>query len=213
MKKIIDLNTWERKDHYQFFMQLDIPQYSVQLNLAVKPLYDYVKKEKLSFYHTFMHTVLKVVNRQENFKYRIENDDVVYYDVIHASFTDRIENTKLFKYVFNLYQEDLKSFTNAGKDKSIRQGSQFLNEEEENRNDVIYFSTMPTLFFTAATQAMNINKKDAIPKMGWGQFREIDQKLVIPFNLVVNHAFVDGIHVEEFLADLQAEINRFNQVS
>jgi chloramphenicol O-acetyltransferase len=156
-----------------------------------------------------MHTVLKVLNRHDNFKYRIVDDEIIYFDNIHASFTDRISNTKKFKYVFNEYNNDLKTFINNGKEKSLKQGDNFFFINEEERVDVVYFSTLPTVFFTAITQAMNVNKKDAIPKIGWGQFKAINNEIIIPFNLVVNHAFIDGIHVEEFLADLQAEINKF----
>ena len=53
---------------------------------------------------------------------------------------------------------------------------------------------------------MNLKKEDAVPRVSWGKFYPSGEKVLIPFNIQVNHMFVDGIHVGRFFEFLHEEI-------
>jgi chloramphenicol O-acetyltransferase type A len=90
MKKI-NLSTWNRKDTYLFFKDFDYPKFSITVDLDITSFYKHIKKTELSFYLSMIHLVTGEMNKIENFRYRIDQDDVYLIDVMHPSFTDSIK--------------------------------------------------------------------------------------------------------------------------
>ena len=100
----IDLNTWNRKEHFHFFNTFENPYFAVTIPFNVTKAYEFSKKNKLSFFGKYLHDCMKAINAVENFKYRIIEDEVVLYNTIHASATlMRDDNTFGFSFIhFNL---------------------------------------------------------------------------------------------------------------
>jgi len=207
MKKI-ELSTWDRKEHYLFFRALDVPQYDMTFQIDITPLYKYVKTSQISFYFTMMHTVMKTINTIDAFKYRIIDNEVYMCDVMHPSFTDKMSNSTLFKMVMTQMEDDLAEFIkNARKNSDLQ--STLIDPEKEKRPDLIYVTSFPWASYIAATNAVNIDPTDAIPRVSWGAYYEENTKIKIPFTLRVHHGFIDGYHVGIFLEKLQVNINKF----
>ena len=203
--KIINLETWERKAHYKFFKELDVPQYDMTFQIDITPLYHFVKKEGVSFYLTMVHTVMKTINEIEAFKYRIVDDQVVFFDQTHPSFTDVMAGSHLFKMVSTNMMEDLKDFLVQAKSDSALQTT-MIDEKKEKAPDLVYITSFPWGSYTSATNAVNIDPSDAIPRMSWGKYYTQGNQIMIPFNLRVHHGFVDGFHVGVFLEKLQVNM-------
>lgn len=206
MKKI-DLNQWERKEHYLFFSSLDIPQYSITFDVDISHLYQFVKDKSLSFYFTFMFCVMKTVNQIDAFKYRVINHEIYLFDVVHPSFTDMMENSNLFKIVNSKMHFDLLKFIEISKKASLDQKTYF-DLEKGSAIDQVYITSLPWGSFTSLHNAGNVDKNDAIPRISWGKFRTVDHKLVMPIALKVHHGFVDGYHLKLFLETLDSVMNQ-----
>lgn len=194
MKKI-DLKKWKRTEVFEFFKAYELPRYQVTVDIDVTNLYTYVKINQLSFYFSMMWIVLHELNQIENFKYRIENDEVIYYDIIHSSFTDMIKNSDQFKIVNTQYHEDIDKFIKDAKEKSEQQKDQFINYDEEIRQDLAYITVFPWFAYSQITNATQLDPKDAIPRIVWGKYKHINDKLIMPMTIEVHHGFVDGYHV------------------
>lgn len=205
MKKI-DMNHWERKEVYDFFKSYEIPRYQVTVDIDVTNLYKYVKERNFSFYLSMMWIVMSELNQIENFKYRIENDEVVYYDKIHPSFTDMIENSNQFKIVNTIFDEDIEKFIKSAKSKSKSQKNIFINYDDEIRQDLVYVTVFPWATYTHVTQAIQLNAKDAIPRIIWGKYRSINDKLMMPLTIEAHHSFVDGYHVGVLINKIEKKI-------
>jgi chloramphenicol O-acetyltransferase type A len=204
----IDRSTWNRKEHFDFFMKLDIPQYIMTFEMDVTPLVSYVKAHHQSFYFSMIHTVMKTANQIENFKYRIIDGEVYLMNVIHPSFTDMIEGSDLFKFVSANYHEDLDAFIEHAKNVSNTQKA-FIDLKEEQRHDLVYITTFPWATYTQGTNAMNIDKTDAIPRISWGRFQCRDGQCKMPLTLTLHHGFIDGHHVHLYLEKLKENILSF----
>lgn len=87
MKQKLDLETWNRKEHYNFFKQFEEPYYGVNVNIDVTAAYKFVKENGLSFFLYTMYQSLAASQVIEPFRYRIEGDDVVIYDRIDGEST------------------------------------------------------------------------------------------------------------------------------
>ena len=205
MRKI-DIEKWNRKNTYNFFKDIDVPRYLMTFDLDVTNFYRYVKKNQFSFYLSFMFVVVNLMNRIENFRYRFIDNEPYLFDQTHPSFTDRIENSENFKIVTVLMENDLEEFIKKAKLTSISQGDIFIYPEMEMRKDLVYITTFPWAKYSQVSHAHQLDKYDAIPKLVWGKFEEVNQRLIMPFSIEVHHAFVDGLHVGKLINLLQEKL-------
>lgn len=203
--KTINLETWERKEHYLFFKKLDVPQYDITFQIDITPLYQYVKDRGISFYLTMIYVVMQTINEIDAFKYRIKDDQVVYFEKTHPSFTDVMAGSHLFKMVSTEMIEDLNDFLTKAKEDSRAQKT-LVDLKKEARIDMVYITSFPWGSFTSASHAYHIDPSDAIPRVSWGKYYKQEDKWLIPFNLRVHHGFIDGYDVGVFLEKLQVNM-------
>jgi chloramphenicol O-acetyltransferase type A len=196
------------KKHIYFIKTVDIPRYIMSFELDVTSFYQYVKKNKYSFYLSFIYEVVHCLNQIENFRYRFINQEPYLFEITHPSFTDLIENTENFKIVSVDLENDIASFIQKAKETSLKQGNQFIDLEKESRQDLVYITTFPWAKFTQVSHAHNIDRYDAIPRLVWGKFENDNGRLMMPFSIEVHHAFVDGLHVGKLIQNLQRQINK-----
>ncbi|TNF08752.1 MAG: hypothetical protein EP317_02385 [Bacillota bacterium] len=209
MKKI-NLSTWNRRETFLFFKDFDYPKYTVTVDLDITAFYTAIKQQKKSFYFSMMHVVMKEINAIENFRYRIQDDDVFLCDIVHPSFTDVIENTDQFKIVNTSYRNSLDEFILEAKQKSQQQGSQFINLADEKREDLVYVTTFPWAKFTQVTNAYHQANSDSIPRVCWGKFEKNNERLMMPFSIEVHHGCADGLHVGMLIQNIQKSLDSFS---
>ena len=206
MRKI-DIDQWNRKETYLFYKDIDVPMYMMTFQLDVTHFYEEIKKRKLSFYLSFMHLVMGEMNKIENYRYRFLDGEPYLVDRIHPSYTDQIDDSDQFKIVTVDYDEDLVTFIHHAKEVSKKQGKTFIDLTQEVRQDLVYITTFPWASFMQVSHAHMIDNKDAIPRVAWGKFEQINQKYIMPFAIESHHAFVDGRHVGMLIQNLQNAIH------
>jgi chloramphenicol O-acetyltransferase type A len=205
----INIDTWNRKEIYRFYKNFDIPRYQITVNVDVYKFYQYVKKQELSFYFSFMWLVLDALNDIPNFKYRLIKDEVFLCDVVHPSFTDVVEDSDLFKIVNANFDKDIMKFNKLAKEKSKLQGKRFIDYNDEVRQDLVYVTTFPWAKFTQATNPTNFDSKDAIPRIGWGKFDKKDEKWEMPITIEAHHACADGYHVGLLINKIEQRLKSY----
>ncbi len=87
MKKLLDLDNWNRKEHFLFFKQMQEPFFGVTVDIDCTKAYETSKAQGTSFFIYYLHKTLMAVNAFENFKYRIENTHIYIHDRIDGSAT------------------------------------------------------------------------------------------------------------------------------
>ena len=108
MKKI-DLDSWNRKHHFNHFNALADPYFAVTIPFDVSKAYKRAKDGAHSFFACYLHDCMKAINAVDNFKYRIIDNEIFEYDVINASATLlRADNT--FGFSFIHYTENFEDF-------------------------------------------------------------------------------------------------------
>ena len=151
----------------------------------------------------------KVANEMIEFRYKIRGDQIVLHDKLHPSFTDLEKGQTLFKIITASMTDDLENFITAVKEKS-KQQKEYFNFEQEDRDDLIYFSCLPWVSYTSLSPNKTLNKTDSIPRFIWGKYFESDNKLLLPFTLGANHCLLDGWHVAQYLKKLQEQLDTFS---
>ena len=143
--KQIDLETWNRKDHFMHFSKMDYPQFNICMDIDISNFLIYTKNEKLSFYYSMIYAVSQVLNTIDNFKYRIRDGKVILHEKIHPSFTciNKDANDDLFKIITVDLVDDMAEFEKAAKETSKKQKSLFDSATSSYRDDLIYITCIP----------------------------------------------------------------------
>lgn len=200
MIRDIDMSAWPRREIYDFFSPISNPFYSVTFTLDVTNLYRYVKERELSFYYALVYLCTQAVNRVEAFLYTIEDGKVRIYDKRQPSFTDLEKGSELFRMVFVPCEGSLDEFCRAAKAKSESQ--HFFFDPTAETNDLIYFSCLPWMDVTGLTNERNLDPDDAIPRIAWGKYIDIDGRKQLHISLEINHRLIDGVHLGRFNEEL-----------
>ena len=200
MIRDIDMNTWPRREIYDFFSPISNPFYSVTFTLDVTNLYRYVKERELSFYYGLVYLCTQAVNRVEAFLYTLEDGRVRIYDKRQPSFTDLEKGSELFRMVFVPCEGSLDEFCRAAKAKSESQ--HFFFDPTAETNDLIYFSCLPWMDVTGLTNERNLDPDDAIPRIAWGKYIDVNGRKQLHLSLEINHRLIDGVHLGRFNEEL-----------
>ncbi|MFZ6849978.1 CatA-like O-acetyltransferase [Undibacterium sp. RuRC25W] len=207
MKKILDLNTWNRREHYAFFSALSEPFHGIIADVDCTKAYAYCKQEQQSFFLYYLHKTLKAINQTQAMRYRIEDQQVVIYDTIHVNATiSRADQTFGFCPIY--FKEDFAEFATAAYAamQIIKESSGLCFNDECARNDVIHFSAMPWIKFSGITHARQLDGRDSVPKISVGKCAPQNGKMLMPVGTFVHHGLVDAYHVHQFLEKLQKEL-------
>lgn len=203
--RYIDINTWERKQHYNHFKDFLDPNFAVTIPFDVTNAYNFAKHNNISFFAKYLHDCMRAINSVDNLKYRIIEDKVVEFDVINASATlMRANNTFALSSI--KYSEDIKEFI-----KNINSEKQrILSTDDfyppENKLDCIHCSALPWVNFTNNKEAFS-GKSDSVPKLSFGKVYEEANCKKMNVSISVSHALVDGLHVGFFAENFQQYLN------
>jgi chloramphenicol O-acetyltransferase type A len=204
--KKIDLDSWNRKHHFNHFNALADPYFAVTIPFDVTEAYKKSKNTKRSFFAIYLHECMKAINSVQNFKYRIIDNEVFEYDVINASATFlRVDNT--FGFSFINFSENFEEF-NA----NIESEKHRINESTElyppvNGLDCIHCSALPWFSFTSQKEPFS-GTKDSVPKFAYSKTYKKGDQLLMNVGISVSHALVDGYHVGLFVEKFQENLNR-----
>ena len=201
--KILDLNKWIRKEHFEFFKNYDQPFFGITAEVDITNAYRKYKSLNTSFFLYYLHKSLVAINELESFRYRItEGGEVAIFDVIRAGATiNRPDGTFSFSYL--PYHRNYIDFE---KDASciIREIRETKGLPHTDRSqDVAYFSAIPWIKFTSIEHAMNSKVADSVPKIAFGKWEERSDKKYMPVSVHVHHALMDGVHVGQFFEMFQ----------
>ena len=68
MKQKLDLNTWNRKEHFLFFKQMEEAFYGITTTIDCTKAYAKAKELGVTFFSYYLHKTLSAVNEIENFR-------------------------------------------------------------------------------------------------------------------------------------------------
>ena len=86
--RIIDMTTYPRKAHFQYFCTMASPWVGVTVETDVTELVDFCRKHHISFYLTFMHAAALAANNVPELRQRIRNGGIIEYKQCTTSHTE-----------------------------------------------------------------------------------------------------------------------------
>lgn len=205
MKHIIDIETWERKENFNFFRHFLNPQLSITSEVECGGAKKRAKEAQQSFFLYYLYAVLRAANEIPELRYRIDPEGrVVLYDQIDILSPIKIkENGKFFTIRFP-YHEDFDTFYQEARsiiDSIPEDGDPYAAENGEVANGdygLILLSATPDLYFTSITGTQEKQSGNNYPLLNAGKAISREGKLVMPIAMTIHHGFVDGHHLALF---------------
>lgn len=207
MYRIFDIETWNRKETFEFFKDYTDPYAELSVEVDVSTLYDYCKQNGLSFAYATLWIALKLCNEIDNFRLRMVDDELRLYDVVHAAQTLGYEDGTythcLFQYYSTMEEFCIQSKLHATERKMLPKGHEPRTEDL----DMIHTSILPWITFMSAKNPRR-NSKDSTPKISIGRIRITESgKKMMPLGLGVHHSLMDGYQMGLFFNGYQEIAN------
>jgi chloramphenicol O-acetyltransferase type A len=206
--KEIDIEQWNRKEHFRFFARMDYPHFNLCFDLDISDFLAYVKKKNLSFYYSMVFASNEAANNMEEFRYRIRGEKVILHESLRPAFTDMDKGSDLFKMVAVDQYPGLEEFVSAAAEKSRLQKEYFPASDFIGNDDFIYYTTIPWISFTHISHTISLNKNDSVPRISWGRYYGKEGKTMLPFSVQVHHGFADGVHIGRYKDTLERTMKR-----
>jgi chloramphenicol O-acetyltransferase type A len=200
----VALETWKRREHFEFFSAMDEPFHSVVVNLECTALMRQRRAESVTFFLGYLHKILQAANATAAFRLRTDGTSVVDYECIHANVTvSRPDHT--FGFCAIAYVPDLNEFAAraAISIAKVKAAKGLCLDANGLREDMIHLSVLPDIRFTGLSHATRFGTKSSVPKISVGQCFEQHGQWWMPLAVSVHHAVVDGYDVGQFLSRLQ----------
>jgi len=206
MKHKLDLDNWPRKPHFEFFKQFEEPYFGVTINIDLTLALEHAKAAGVSLFIYYLYQSLGAANMVEPFRYRIENDEVMVYDEVHASATiNRANGTFGFSYID--YDQSFERFLTGAEEEIERvQNTTDLMPSKSGQN-IIQYSALPWINFTSLSHARMFSYADSAPKISFGRITDIDGQKIMAVSIHVHHALMDGLHVGQYIQTFQDLLN------
>jgi chloramphenicol O-acetyltransferase type A len=209
MKALLDLENWNRKEHFAHFKQMEEPFFGATVEIDCTKAYQTAKSLNASFFIYYLHKTLSAVNAIENFKYRISGDKIYVHDRVDASATIGREDGT-FGFSLIEYHPDFKVFERTALAEIERiQHTTGLFTRAFDDDNLIHFSAIPWLNFTSLSHARSYTFPDSCPKISFGKMITLDNgKKTMAMSVHVHHGLMDGLHVGQFVDHFQELMNK-----
>ena len=205
MKHKLDIATWPRREHFEFFKTFEEPYHGICTTFDCTAAYNFTKASGISFFLYYTYQSLAAAQQIEAFRLRLEDDEVFVYDRIDGGAAiDRPDGT--FGYGYLPYTDSLEDFL-ATANLEVARIRATTGLPRTTQNNLIRYSVLPWTDFTALTHARLFSRADSCPRITFGKMTQQGATRRMPIAINVNHALVDGLHVAQYLDALQTCMN------
>lgn len=204
MARYIDTETWSRRHLFKLFKEYDDPSFNICAEVDATQLLDFTRSRGLSFFVTYHFLSTKTANEVEPFRYRLRDERVLVHERVDAGAVLLLEDES-FTFAYFDFEEDFGAFHEkaAAIVERARVEPPPLDARED-RDDLIYHSVIPWVSFTSISHARDSRRRNGIPKITFGKYRDAGGRVLMPVSVEVHHALMDGLHVGRYFERLQS---------
>lgn len=208
MARRLDLESWPRRRHFEFFKDYQQPFFNLCAEVDVSRLHVASRAEGgPSFFLASLYLSLRAANEIEPFRYRIRGDTVVVHEPIHGGSTV-LRRDQTFGFAYFDYRPAFAAFAARAADVLEAAGAMSGRlEPRPERDDLIHYSVIPWVRFTSFAHARRLPVADSIPKIVFGRHVQEAGARRMPVSVEVHHALMDGLHVGQFLDRFQSYLD------
>lgn len=200
--KYIDLETYPRRSHYEFFKSYAYPYVGMTANVDATNLLGAAKARSGSGFLACLYAAARAANSIPELRQRIVGEDILEFD--HC---DTAHTVALPDHTFCNCRTDCRcsfdEFLVYGRQRQVeaKQHHGFASTQDD-ETGLIFVSCVPWVAFTQVIQPTPI-PADCNPRIVFGKFIREGERTLMPLAIQANHALVDGWHIGQFYQKFQ----------
>ncbi len=205
--RYLELDTWPRRDAFDYFRGFDKPYFNVCVRVDVSRLKQAVADARIGGLTLACYFIaLRLANLHEAFRYRIEGQRVRVHPAVSGSTTVLREDDS-FGFADFDDQPDFAAFVaQASAEIAASRTGRAPFEPKPDAQACIHFTSLPWLHFTSFSHARNWGREDSIPKLAFGRVDVDGAHAWMPLSVEVHHALIDGLHVGRYVEEFEAAL-------
>jgi len=199
--RILDLEHWPRREQFELFKTFGSPYFSITADVDITEYRNALPKGG-RFTVGLVYALASAANTVPEFRQRIRGDDVIEFDIVHPSIIV-LNDDEAFRFCVFRYASDFGEFSKDAPERMDRARVATSMFNFEDQDDFLFLTGLPWISFTGVMHASPTQKPDSVPRIAWGKYRQVGERIMLPLNVQVHHALVDGIHVARFYAKVE----------
>ena len=203
--KIIDLNTYPRREHFAYFSSLQYPYVGITANVDVTELVSFARRHQYSFYLLFLHLAALSADEIPEFRRRIRKGTIVEYSECPTSHIELLEDGT-YCYCPLRHHMPLDQYMQTAECARRQARERASIEDGEDAEQMYFISSLPWVHYTSLIQPV-AGGEESNPRITWGKFEEDHAgRKQLPVSVLVHHGLVDGIQIGHFYQKLNDKI-------
>lgn len=212
MSQYLDLERWPRRNTFEHFRRLGNPFFSLCARVEVGPMLERVRQRPgVTPFLAYHHAALRAAQAVEAFRYRLEAGPeglrVRVHEVVHAG-AAMLREDQTLGFTRLAFDPDFDRFCALAHPvlEAAKRPDQAELGDTPDDQALIHMTTIPWLSFSSFSHARPMDGIDSVPKLAFGAFAHEGGRTWMPVAVDVHHALMDGLHVGQFYAELQAAL-------
>ncbi|WP_434978253.1 CatA-like O-acetyltransferase [Daejeonia sp. YH14] len=193
--KKVNIDEWKRKEHFSVYRNQTKCGFSLTVKLKIASVVRFVKANEYKFYPVMIYLITKVVNRYQEFRMALKDDDLIIWDEVIPVYTVLHKESETFSALFTTETSTFDKFLASYDEVVEKHRGNFSFLPEKPPANHFNISAIPWIFF----DSFNLNIADFTdyftPSFTIGKYQQEGEEIVLPVAVQVHHATCDGIHV------------------
>ena len=179
-----------RRQHLDFFARYRSPFYAVGFELDATLFKADLERRGLPAYLNFAWAMTAALQAVEDFRYRLEDGEVVLYDQLHPALTVPAPGGR-FSFCALEFDPDQETFNRRAAPR-MAEASSRVDLTGGEGPQYVYFTALPKVPFTTFTHVAPDDPHAGQPRVAFGRFARRKGRVFLPVALLVNHLYIDG---------------------
>ena len=194
--RVIDQPRWPRREQFELFKNFGFPYFSITVDVDITA-YRKALSQDGRFTIGLVYALATAANAVPQFRQRIRADDVIEFDVVHPSIIVLNED-EAFRFCAFPFVPNYVEFSKDAPERIERARLAPTMFDLPDQDDFLFLTGLPWISFTGVMHAVPTQAPDSVPRIAWGKYRDVAGRIMLPLNVQVHHALIDGIHVSRF---------------
>ena len=205
--RIMDMTQYKRRAHFDYFRKLTYPYVGTTVSVDVTDLLSYCKRQKRSFYLTFLHAAALAADGVPELRQRIRGAGIIEYSECPTSHVELLPDGT-YCYCTLHHHMPLDEYYARAEDARKRCTQKGITEDSDVESQY-FISTLPWLRYSALIQPV-AGGDESNPRITWGKYETGEKgRTILPVSILVHHALADGMQIAQFYSNLDAEIQKY----
>lgn len=206
MKEII--KNYERMNLFNQYNERTNPFSFITTKIDITNAYNYSRKHH-HLHALLMYVFVKSMNKIDNFKYMVEENQIIKYDILNPNYTVSLDNGDVCFIEFDMDDNYENYLNNFLKSKEIFKENQTATIVSTNDRGSVWLSCLPWFKFTGVIPPFEPTLP--IPQLIWDKVEIVDNHAYINLMIMAHHGFVDGSHIAKLIEYINQELDNIKE--